>query len=384
MPVTKVGETSMARNDTALVKVAQVCSTYHPHIGGVETHVRSIAERLVKQGLSVDVLTTDPTGRLAKEELVNGVLVRRFRGWAPGNAYYFSSGLMCHLMRSCRRYDVVHAHNYGTLPAAYAALACGECKLVFTPHYHGTASSWARTLLRVPYGLLWMYLLRRVDALIFVSRVEELSFRTRFIVPDDRTVVIPNGIDAEAILAAGPYDVDAPVVLHVGRLEKYKNVHRIVEAMRYLDERYLLCIVGDGPYKGDLLRLARSLCLQSRVRILSGLTDHQVHRWYRTCQVFVTLSSLEAFGITVLEAAAAGKPIVASDIPAFRELANKLHGMRLVNTSSMTCRDIAEAIGLSAQAGEVRNDLEMFTWDTIAASVRRVYDHVADAGRRNA
>lgn len=73
--------------------IAQVCPRYYPFIGGVETYVKETSERLVKRGFVVDVLTTDPTGRLPSEEIINNVKVKRFRSWAPNENYHFSRAL---------------------------------------------------------------------------------------------------------------------------------------------------------------------------------------------------------------------------------------------------------------------------------------------------
>jgi len=73
------------------MKILFVTPRYYPHIGGVETHVQSIAERLVKRGYDVEVYATDPKGILPVIEVINGIKVRRFRSFAPNNAYYLPS-----------------------------------------------------------------------------------------------------------------------------------------------------------------------------------------------------------------------------------------------------------------------------------------------------
>jgi glycosyltransferase involved in cell wall biosynthesis len=114
------------------LKIAQVCPRYHPDIGGVETHVREISDRLVKNGHEVEVITTDPTGKLRKSELINGVEVTRFRSLAPGDAYYLSPQIYPYLKKNA--FDIIHAHSYHALPALFAALANPGSKLIFTPH----------------------------------------------------------------------------------------------------------------------------------------------------------------------------------------------------------------------------------------------------------
>ena len=81
------------------MKIAQISPRYAPFIGGVETYVKEISERLNGYEIEVEVLTTDSTGELDKEEIINGVTVKRFEAYSPGNAYTFSSQLYNYLKR---------------------------------------------------------------------------------------------------------------------------------------------------------------------------------------------------------------------------------------------------------------------------------------------
>jgi glycosyltransferase involved in cell wall biosynthesis len=94
------------------MRIAQVVQRYFPYIGGLETHVAEISRRLVTKGFEVEILTTDPSGTLPREEMVNGLAVRRFKSWAPGEAYYFSGALKKFLAEKASGYDIVHAHAY--------------------------------------------------------------------------------------------------------------------------------------------------------------------------------------------------------------------------------------------------------------------------------
>jgi len=102
------------------LKIAFVTPRYSPYIGGVETHIKEVSERLAKIGFSITVLSTDPLGILPKEEKINGVYVRRFKSWASYEAYYFSRNLKEYLVRNSRDYDLIHAHSYHAFPALYA------------------------------------------------------------------------------------------------------------------------------------------------------------------------------------------------------------------------------------------------------------------------
>jgi glycosyltransferase involved in cell wall biosynthesis len=104
------------------MKILQVCPRYYPDIGGVEEHVRNISERLAEK-YDVSVFTTDPSGKLPKQEVINSVKIRRFKSWAPDEAYYFSREIKKCLMKNSDCFDIVHAHSYHAFPGLYAANA---------------------------------------------------------------------------------------------------------------------------------------------------------------------------------------------------------------------------------------------------------------------
>src|SRR5206468_1928849 len=135
-----------------------------------------------------------------------------------------------------------------------------------------------------------------------------------------KTIIIPNGIDVALINSAAPQDHTGRVILCAGRLEEYKNAHLVVAAMPFLDRCMQLVIVGDGPAANGLARLAAELGVASRVDLVGAVKWPEVYRWFRAADIFVTMSARESYGMTVLEAHAAGARVVASDIPAHREL----------------------------------------------------------------
>ena len=140
-----------------------------------------------------------------------------------------------------------------------------------------------------------------------------------------RVVIVNNGIDTDELAAVRrmpsprPSPI-APRVLAVGRLEAYKHTEQLLTALSSLPEGSSLTIVGDGPERGALERLAAALGVESRVRILRHQSRAALLDLYANADVFASVSHQESFGLAVLEAAVAGLPVVASDIPTHREV----------------------------------------------------------------
>lgn len=298
---------------------------FAPAVGGVERHVSELARGLRDRGVEVEVATCDPTRTLLRTDVDDGIPVHRFSTIANDNVFFVSPGLARWVVANARRFDVVHAHAYHSplAFAAYAAARLSRRRFVLTPHYHGTGHTPLRRLLHVPYRPLGMLMVRGADVVVCVSDAERRMLRHDFgskLV----TVLAPNGVDREAIAAARPFD-EATVpdakrtVLAAGRLEAYKRIDRIIESMTHLPDQRLV-VIGSGPAQADLEEQVARLGLHERVAFLGAIPREDLHRWFRTASVFVSLSEHEAFGITLLEAAVGGAGIVASDIPAHREV----------------------------------------------------------------
>lgn len=358
------------------MKIGYVVPRYHPFVGGIETYVKSLAVRAAAGGHEVEVLTQAPAGTGPKIESLDGVLVRRFRDAVPATHYAVAPGLWSFLRRSRRWYDVVHAHNYHALPALAAALVGGR-PLIFSPEYHGSSESAFRRALHRPYRALGGLILRRSARVLCISEHEADLLARDFPWVRERVSVVSLGVDVEPLLAAEPFAVGEKVVLSAGRLERYKNVATTVEAMAHLERGFVLRVTGDGPAREALERRARELGLEERVSFLGRVDQDELHRWFRTASVFVTMSDLESSGLSPLEALAAGANVVASDIEAHREIAGAVgEGVTLV--PSRRPEDLAGAIQAAAR-GRNGGPRRVRSWDDVAEETFSVYSSVAPA-----
>ena len=308
------------------MRVAHVVASYYPRIGGVETHVRRIAEACAQAGDEVTVLT-HATGSAAvpapRTELLGGVRVLRFPATVRSARYPLSLRLSRYLAARSGDFDVVHAHSYHTL-VGHAAVRSG-LPFVFTPHYHGTGHTRAAVLLHRLYRPAGAWVLANADAVICVSDAERDLMLGDFLTVARKTWVIPNGTDPRAPAPAGPRRVPGsrvpgsapPLLLTVGRLERYKNVDLIITAFGRLRTAAELVIVGDGPDRARLEPIARAT---GRVRLAGRVSDAELGELLAGAAVVTSASDHEAFGLAVADGLAAGARVVASAIPAHREI----------------------------------------------------------------
>lgn len=358
------------------LRIALVAPRYLPHVGGVEVHVAQLAAHLARMGDAVDVLTHEPDRRLPRGETAGGVTVRRFPIVGSQN-YALSPRLWAYLRDGGERYDIVHAHSYH----ATAALAAGwlaRAPFVFTPHYHGTGHSPFRAWLHRLYRPAGRSLVARADAVICVTQAEAALLTSHFRHAAGRVVTIPNGVDTETPRSTQARSTAHPVVLAAGRLERYKNTHLVLAALPYLDRATRVVVIGDGPERAALGAQARRLGVADRVRLLGIRPADEARAWLATADVVACLSAHEAFGMVPLEALTTGTPVVASDIPAHRELAGFATGggLDLVD-AAMPPPELAGRLSEAIRSGRVP-PARAHDWAWVAARTREVYRAVLD------
>jgi glycosyltransferase involved in cell wall biosynthesis len=365
------------------MKVALVTPQYPPAVGGVEWHARMLAIELTRMGVALDVICSDPSSAAESIDELDGISVRRFPTLRGDSTFFVSPGLARWLDGHAADYDLLHAHSYHTPMPLLAALAGlhRRVPLVCTPHFHGSGHTLARRLMHIPYRVLGAWTLRRARKVICVSEAERRMLREWFRLPASKLVVAHNGVDVEEIRGGPrvPLEVDRTVVLAVGRLEAYKNTLRVVRAAALLPESATLVVVGDGPARDDLLAAAADLGLGERLRWYASLARAELVGWYRTADVFVSMSGHEAFGMTLLEAAVAGTPVVASDIAAHREVAALLpEGAVTLLDLEASGDELAAAIRQAAERERVNGaEMTVPTWRAAAERVLAVYEGVA-------
>ena len=356
------------------MRIAMVSAHYAPFAGGVESHIQEIAKRLADRGETVEVLTQHDDPGLPDSEVLEGVLVRRHRVPVASQHFALSPELWATLVRMRRSYDVVHAHGYHSAAPLSAALA-GTSPLVFTPHYHGTGHSPLRKAIHVPYRAVGAGIVGRSRRIICVSRAEAHLFLTHFRSARPRVTVIPNGADLALITAARPFPDAGTVVITGGRLQSYKQVDRIVEAMALTPPGMRLVVTGDGPERAPLEALAAERGIGARARFLGRVDTDLLYRWYASAEVFCSMSSNEAMPVTILELLAAGARVVASDIPAHRDIRDRTGGaitlVPLNASPEILAAALCRAVEEPAAPGQ-----RIPTWDEVTEQTQDVYRRV--------
>lgn len=366
---------------TRPLRIALAVNRFAPSTGGIETHVDRLSVELADRGHEVTVLTHDHWCDRPAAERRGAVTVRRFAPVVRSRHAAVSPALGRHLAAAAGTYDLVHAHGYHDTPAAVAAWTWPG-PLVFTPHYHGSSESTLRNLVHVPYRLVGRRIVRRAARIICVSGAEADLFTRRFTDADDKVEVISNGVDVER-LRRGSVITEPDgraILLAAGRLDHYKQVDRIVEAMSELRRDFVLEVTGDGPARPDLERLVDRLRLGDTVRLRGRVPDETLATLLRSACCLVSMSTHEAQGIVLLEALAVRTRVLASAIPAHVDVCRRADGAVHLVAPDATPRTLAAAIRDAAV--QPAPDVFVPTWSEVALQTELAYERALGATRR--
>ena len=344
--------------------------------GGVERHVMETSRRMAAAGVHVEVLCTDPELKAAQSDVRDGVRIRTVRAWPRGRDWYLAPGIWREMGRE--KWDLVHVQSYHTLVAPLAMLRALTLRLPYVVTFHGGGhSSGFRNRSRSLQMRLLRPLLRRAARLVAIARFEIEEYGTALGVPPERWVFIPNGTDlsfSDAGLAGAEPEV--PTLASVGRLERYKGHHRVIEAFPLLLEREpraRLLIVGKGPYEAELRRQAEELGLAEQVEITSVPSDDPggMAALLGRVSLVVLMSEFESHPLVALEAVAARRRLLVAEAGGLREIAEDGFGRGIPLDS--TPEQIAAAALEELQKPLPQRSPSLTSWDQCATALLDLY-----------
>lgn len=344
------------------------------NIGGIQKHIGEIMKycnvyNIVK--ITLYTTTTNDTEVGLQYWHNNPVKIFKRMRHFP----YVPKDLYENIKNNEKYFDLIHIHGTGSIEPLLTLLAVKNTPICITPHYHPIGSNRHLEIIRKVCGtFITKYILQRVKKIICVSEIEKQLLLARFGEHlRNKIIVIPNGIDYDKIYDAKPYVFDGNLILYVGRIEQHKNIDIIIQTMKYLPDSFYFYIIGDGSSKSQLIEMIYKFKLEKRIKILSSISDEKVCRWYKTCDIFITMSNIEAFGITVIEALAAGKPVIVNDKLALAEHAkNFKDAVYPVDVSNIKLERLAEIIQeISNKNPSV--DLNRYYWSNIANQIQMIY-----------
>lgn len=378
--------------------------TYYPELNGVANSVYLLKKELEKKGHNVYVITTKTPDAPANEKGVFRVPSKAC-SFVPerrvGLFYHPKIALKIHKMKL----DVIHTNTEFAI-GMFGRIMAHEMLIPIVHTYHTIYEDYTHYIKK--------YISSEKRAKQLVKMFSKFSVRSaeELIVPTEKVAdlmrcygvkpdinVIPTGIDlsrfgirdSEAqkmkLKASLGIPKENKVVLYLGRISEEKNID---EVMRYLDSymeehgNVTFLIVGDGPYKGTLERIAKGLRHRRQIVFAGAKPWDEITHYYQLADVFVSGSTSETQGLTYIEALASGLPVVARRDPCLDGvLFQGKNGYEFVDRHSFVY-GMDQVLWNEKQIDYTKNALESaqrFSTEEFAAKVENIYFHVTKTHR---
>jgi glycosyltransferase involved in cell wall biosynthesis len=333
----------------------------------------------------VEVITSFEPGT-KREDLFENIRVFRCgktRDYVHRNAFrdrFLFKRSAYHFGRS-RNYDLVVGFSILTYPVAWKLSK--KLRVPCIIRYHDVLiGKWIRNFGFTGWigELLERYTLsRKFAAIIAVSEYTEGNLK-KYFREKEKIYVVHNGVEVPASL---PVKAEHPTVVCVSRLVKYKHVDDLVKALALLLKDFpdLQCrIIGTGPEEDNLRHLASQTGMNEHVTFMGFVPDHgELMRTIGVSHVLCLASSLEGFGIVILESMACGVPFVAAEIPPVVEISDRKGGL------FFSCRDVeglAGKISMILKDTQIQNRLSIegrqraneFLWIDLSKKTEAIYE----------
>jgi phosphatidylinositol alpha-mannosyltransferase len=370
------------------IRIGMVCPYGWDTPGGVQTHMKDLAEYLISEGHYVSVLAPVSDDSIRVEDYVvnagkpisipvNGSVARVLFGpLASSRAkQWIAAG----------DFDLLHLHEPAIPSLSLLACSAAEGPIVGTFHV-----STPKKKAIYAIGPILEPIVEKLTARIAVSELARSTLKAHF---DTDAVVIPNGIDGQKYANAkvNPEYSGPNSIGFMGRFEEPRKglqvlINSLAIVARFIPNvKYL--IAGPGDSEEFLKQLNPQL--QSRIEFLGRLSDQEKESFLKSVDVYVAPNTGgESFGIILTEALSAGTAVVASDIPAFKAvLENGEVGALFKNQDSA---DLAKVIVGLLRDDERRKKLanngklsaQKYDWQVVAEQIESVYEMAIAGGQR--
>ncbi len=362
------------------MNILHVYKDYYPVLGGIENHIRVLAEAQAQRGSTVTVLAT-AHGPRSEEDRHNGVWIIK----AARLATIASTPLSLELPRRLGQLKPDLTHLHAPYPLGELAQWARRPARPYLLTYHAEIT---RPVQRI---VMWIYgpLLRKVlsgAARVIATSPNYVRTSAYLAALGDRVKIVPLGSDPQRF-TPGPRRAGEPfTILYVGVLRHYKGVDDLIRALALLPEPARLVIGGDGPLRPDWERLGDRLGLTGRIRFLGRVPDDELPALYQAADVFVlpAINRAEAFGTVLVEAMLCGLPCVTTEVGSGTSyvVEDAATGFvvppRAPEALAQALRRLLADPSLRTRFGDAGREraLRLFTLDRMLAQVEAIYAEV--------
>jgi alpha-1,3-mannosyltransferase len=369
------------------MKILQLTRQFLPAQGGMESVVKGLSVALQGNGHTVQVATLRllfSTGAMASAESIEaGLAVHRMRHWGPRRYPVALAALP-----AIWGYDLVHIHAIDFFVDYLSLLRLlHRIPLVVSTHGGFFHTPRAQAFKEMYFKTVTRQSLGGVGAVVCVSQQDRQRFAR--IVSPERLRVIENGANIDRFWGLKKC-IEPGLVVGISRLAENKRVHKVLEAMAALKNRYpylsLEWVGADfAGLRTDLERRVAELGLVGRVRFHGEVSDEQLYRLLERAHMFVSASSYEGFGLSTIEAMSAATVVVVTPVGAHPDVVEDgVSGLLMDQQATRLAAHIERVLCMPGekllQIGEAaRAATKRFSWSQIAPRYEQLYREVLGA-----
>ena len=383
------------------MNILQGCVRYPPAPGGAETVVKAYSEGLRDLGHNVEVITTDlytetPFVRKEMPKQVNGINITRHKAFTvSGEAHYVLAPGMVQSFLS-KKADVIHTHSYGYFQnhAGWIRERFQSTPWVITPHFHPSWSMWGgskRKTLREFYDtVVGKGTMETADLITCVSKHERDMLVSEIGLSEDNIKIIYNGInwkDWEALPDKNTFrkaypEVSEKFVLFAGRLATNKGLSDLISAMEVVDDESVdLVITGADMGIGKQLE-KEALEKGVKMHRLGHIDDETYRSVLAAAEMLVLPSEYEAFGIVLLEAAAAETAVIGANVGGIPEAMSPNNNGLIVDYNDVP--NLSKSIATLLEDEKMCKEMGLagriwaqnFSWESIVMDLEKEYSSI--------
>jgi len=309
------------------MKILRTIESFYPYISGPAKQAYRISAELESRNINSPILAThcNVDKNLPKRQTYNKVHLSRFKNQFQIMRYCVSLGMLMDL----KHFDILHSHSYRSFQTDAGWLASMFRRKPFVLSTHGTLLGYRYILenkfMQLPYRIYdigtFKNVVRRANAIV-VSSKNEYTEALEFGIDKKKIHLIPAGIDTTDYEPHRAKSNKILNLLFVGRIARNRRLEPIIKALQYLDKTKLTIVGGEEKssslsrrgYLCELKALADGLGVRERINFVGVKYGKELISYYQTAGIFVYTSIYENFGQTLLEAAAAGLPIISTPV----------------------------------------------------------------------
>ena len=373
------------------MRIVLITDLFLPNVGGVESVVYNLAKGFTDKGHNVTVIAAKTPHDLPSYELISGIDVYRFYFILPALRLksifgFFTLGIMANIKLLCLlkrlKPEIVNAHFiYSNGPYTLLSKKLLNYPLIVSVH--------GNDVQQFPHEskiCKWILknLLNSADFVTGCSR--SLLNDANQIAPEiqNKSQPMPNGIDLHEFELKKKYLQARPYIFSIGRFVHKKGFDILIKAFKKVADNKPdidLIIAGTGEERKKYANLVKELDLKERVKLPGFVEREEVIKLYQSCEFFILPSRREPFGITNLEAMAAGKAIIAADVDGVPEIIR--NGENGILFAPENINELAEKILWLSENNEIKENMghcgrllveRKYDWQSIADRYIKIYE----------